>query len=101
MTSDLFNDSVSVSYSWTFRRPVIAMVRQFQCDRPQRVRLNSLLCRYHVLTDEIIANIGTPQGCVLSPILFALHTNDILSNKSFLTLIKYAENMARVSRLKD
>ena len=104
MTSDLFNDSVSVSYSWTFRRRLILytpMIRQFLCDRPQRVRLNGLMCRDPVLSDEIVVNTGAPQGCVLSAVLFSLHTNDILSNKSFLTLFKYADDIPLVCCLKD
>ena len=79
---------------------LILWIRQFLCDRSQRVRLNGPLCRDPVLSDEIMLNTGTPQGCVLSPILFSIYMNDISSNKSFLTLIKYADDMALVGRLK-
>ena len=80
---------------------LILWIRQFLCDRPQRVRLNGPLCRDSVLSDEIVVNTGAPQECVLSPILFSICTNDISSNNSFLTLIKYADDMALVGRLRD
>ena len=80
---------------------LILWIRQFLCDRPQRVRLNGSLSRDPVLSDEVIVNTGAPQGCVLSPILFSIYTNDISCNNSFLTLIKYADDMALVGRLKD
>ena len=108
-----------MSYLWTFRQlsilhvlikkllnlevnpDLILWIRQFLCDRPQRVRLNGSLSRDPVLSDEVIINTGAPQGCVLSPILFSIYTNDISCNNSFLTLIKYADDMALVGRLKD
>ena len=68
---------------------LILWIWQFLCDRPQRVILNGSLSRDPVLSDEGIVNTGAPQGCVLSPI------------NSFLTLIKYADDMALVGRLKD
>ena len=80
---------------------LILWIRQFLCDRPQRVRMNGSLCRYPVLSDEIVVNTGAPQGSVLSPILFSIYTNDIPCNNSCLTLIKYADDMALVGHLKD
>ena len=66
----------------------ILWIRQFLCDRTQRVRLNDSLCRDPVLSDEIVVITGAPQGCVLSPILCLIHTNDTPCNNSFLTLVK-------------
>ena len=79
---------------------LILWIRQFLCDRPQRVRLNVPLCRDYVLSDEIVVNTGAPQGCVLYKILCSIYTNDISSNNSFLSLNKYADDMALVGGLK-
>ena len=54
-----------------------------------------------MLSDEILVNTGAPQGRVLYPILCSIYTNDISSNNSFLSLNKYADDMALVGHLKD
>ena len=59
------------------------------------------VCVNSVKSNELILNTGAPQGCVLSPILFSIYTNEIMSNTTTLTLIKFADDMALVARLKD
>ena len=53
------------------------------------------------MSDEIVVNTGAPQGYALSTILFPIYSNDILCQNSFLTLIKYADDMALEGRPKD
>ena len=69
---------------------IVLRVRLFLRDRPQSVCVNS------VKSNELILNTGAPQGCVLSPILFSIYTNEIMSNTTTLTIIKFADDMALV-----
>ncbi len=48
-------------------------ITSFLRDRQQLVRLGRFLSKSHS------ANTGAPQGCVLSPLLFSLYTNDCIS----------------------
>ena len=52
---------------------LVLWIRQFLCDRPQRVRLSSRLCDQPVLSDELVLNTGVPQGFVLSCLILCLH----------------------------
>ena len=74
---------------------LVLWIRSFLCNRPQRVIVND------VLSNEIVVNTGAPQGCVLSPILFSIYTNEMTCDNEVLTLIKFADDMALVARLKD
>ena len=81
---------------------LILWIREFLKDRPQRVLLsmkNSSVPR--VLSDAIILNSGAPQGCILSPVLFSLYINDIQMNDALISLIKYADDLELIARLKD
>ena len=74
---------------------LILWTRSFLCDRPQRVIVNG------VLSNEIVVNTGAPQGCTLSPLLFSVYTNEMTCDDEFLTLIKFADDMALIARLID
>ncbi|PVD27793.1 hypothetical protein C0Q70_12966 [Pomacea canaliculata] len=96
---------------------LVLWIRSFLKDRPQRVGLRvpptgtvgsssssegvNLSVDGMILSDEQILNTGTPKGCVLSPILFSLYTNEITINSAILKLVKYADDMALVGYLKD
>ena len=71
---------------------LVLWIRQFLCDRPQRVRLSSRLCDQPVLSDERVLNTGVPQGCVRPPVLFSVYTNKYTCNNPVLILIKYADD---------
>ena len=81
---------------------IILWIREFLRNRTQRVCLRlKHLSTPNILSDSIIVNSGTPQGCILSSLLFSLYINDIQVHDAFLLLIKYADDLALIGRLKD
>ena len=97
------------SFPWTFRQhhillrrlkdldvnnSIILWISAFLCDRPQRVSVSG-----HY-SEEITVNTGAPQGCVLSPLLFSIYTNELMCNNPIPTLIKFADDVALIARLK-
>jgi hypothetical protein len=54
--------------------------------RPQFVRTSS------EISGCITLNTGAPQGCVLSPVLFILYTNDLSWNTDRILIQKYADD---------
>ena len=58
----------------------------FLSDRVQRTMVDGNLSR------PIKTNTGTPQGSVLSPLLFSIYTDRITSELSNVTIIKYADD---------
>ncbi|KAM9832983.1 uncharacterized protein ACBT44_016340 [Syngnathus typhle] len=61
-------------------------ITSFLTNRRQRVRLGG------ITSDTRTTNTGAPQGCVLSPLLFSLYTNDFSSGDSPVKLLKYADD---------
>jgi hypothetical protein len=54
--------------------------------RPQYVRTKL------ELSDMLTLNTGAPQGCVMSPVLFVLYTNDLAWNTKNACVMKYADD---------
>ncbi|KAK3524760.1 hypothetical protein QTP86_002555 [Hemibagrus guttatus] len=73
----------------------IHLIHSFLSNRPQAVRIGS------VTSDTIITNTGAPQGCVLSPFLYTLYTNDCISPSPFTTYYKYSDDTAILALLND
>ncbi|KAK7093340.1 hypothetical protein V1264_007114 [Littorina saxatilis] len=61
-------------------------VLDFLLDRPQVVRVGSST------SSSITLNIGAPQGCVLSPLLFSLFTNDNVSHDPSVVILKFSDD---------
>ena len=56
--------------------------------RPQCVHVGS------TMSGTVVTNIGAPQGCVLSPVLFVVYTNDHRGNEPHTCNCKYADDAA-------
>ncbi len=56
--------------------------------------LNTSLCDWiqDFTSNPITLNIGAPQGCVLSPLLYSLYTHDCVSSHSSTSIIKFADD---------
>ena len=65
---------------------IIYWISNFLKERPQRVRIGPLISDLRVLST------GAPQGCVLSPLLFTLFTNDCRSNDPSALIFKFSDD---------
>ena len=72
-----------------------AWILNFLSRRPQFVRLNCTTSSIRELST------GAPQGCVLSPVLYTIYTNDIRSPHDSVNLIKFADDTAIVGLISE
>ena len=70
-------------------------ILDFLLNRPQVVRLNG------VVSKTIILNTGAPQGCVLSPLLFTIFTNDCRSTHDSVLLVKFSDDTTVTGLISD
>uniref|UniRef100_A0AAQ6IJQ8 Reverse transcriptase domain-containing protein n=1 Tax=Anabas testudineus TaxID=64144 RepID=A0AAQ6IJQ8_ANATE len=70
-------------------------IRSFLTDRRQQVRLGGITSGTRTIST------GAPQGCVLSPLLFSLYTNDCTSGDPSVKLLKYADDMTVIGLIRD
>ena len=63
----------------------------FLSNRPQKVKFNS------ALSDLAVCSTGAPQGCVSSPFLFTLYTNDCVSSEPNQFTVKFSDDTVILS----
>ncbi len=61
-------------------------IQDFLTARPQVVKVGPFA------SNSITLNIGAPQGCVLSPLLYSLYTHDCVSSHSSTSIVKFADD---------
>ncbi len=61
-------------------------IQDFLTGRPQVVKVGQFT------SNSITLNVGAPQGCVLSPLLYSLYTHDCVSSHSSTSIVKFADD---------
>ncbi len=61
-------------------------IQDFLTARPQVVKVGQFT------SNSITLNVGAPQGCVLSPLLYSLYTHDCVSSHCSTSIIKFADD---------
>ncbi|KAI3355997.1 hypothetical protein L3Q82_017268, partial [Scortum barcoo] len=77
----------------TVPAPTCQWISNFLTDRRQQVRLGSITSSIRTVST------GAPQGCVLSPLLFSLYTNDCTSGDPNVKLLKFADDTTQLANL--
>ena len=70
-------------------------VLDFLLDRPQVVKFQGFV------SGSVTLNTGAPQGCVLSPFLFVLFTNDCVSHDPSVNVIKFSDDTTIEGLIQD
>ena len=74
---------------------LILWIKDFLMNRKQRVKVKN------ALSDTITINTGSPQGCVLSALLFIIYTNDCKAEGQGVSILKYADDTVILGLVKN
>ena len=70
-------------------------ILDFLRNRTQTVKVNN------ATSCPLTLNTGAPQGCVLSPLLFSIYTNDLRSHHHSVKMLKYADDTTIIGLIRD
>ncbi|CAM4610534.1 unnamed protein product [Leuciscus chuanchicus] len=70
-------------------------ITSFLTDRQQLVRMGK------ITSDSRTISTGAPQGCVLSPLLFSLYTNDCTSKDTSVKFLKFADDTTVIGLIRN
>ena len=74
---------------------LVHWVFNFLSNRPQCVRVGD------IKSPVLVSNTGAPQGCVLSPFLYTLYTNDCHNVDSSTQFVRFSDDTAMLALLND
>ncbi len=74
---------------------VCQWINSFLTDRQQLGRLGKFS------SSTCMISTGAPRGCVLSPLLFSLYTNDCTSKDPSVKLLKFADDTTLIGLIQD
>ncbi len=74
---------------------LLGWILDFLVQRTQRVKVNDCFSEW------LVSSTGSPQGCVISPLLFILYTNDCKSSYRYRHIIKFADDSVIVSLMSE
>jgi hypothetical protein len=66
----------------------------FLTGRPQVVRVDNT-------SATLVLNMGAPQGCAFSPLLYSLFTHDFVAKHDSKTIIKFADDTTVLALITD
>ena len=75
--------------------PICRWIKDFLSDRPQRVKVGQHL------SSSLNLSTGSPQGCVLSPLLYSLYTYDCIPAHKSNAVIKFADDTTVVGLISE
>ncbi len=89
--SSAFNTIVPIKLAFNFtdlglNSSLCDWIQDFLTSRPQVVKV------VQYTSISITLNVGAPQGCVLSPLLYSLYTHDCVSSHSSTSIVKFADD---------
>ncbi len=70
-------------------------IQDFLTGRPQVVKVGQFT------SNPITLNVGAPQGCVLSPLLYSIYTHDCVSSHSSNSIVKFADDTVVLGRISN